>query len=66
MADARSAVDALELDLRGLERAGGDKGELNSLRGVRRKLDARLSKLDEGAARRPEGRRRQPQLACGE
>jgi hypothetical protein len=41
-------VDAFELDLRGLERAGADKAELTALRAVRRKLDARLSKLDEG------------------
>ncbi|MFT3923438.1 MAG: hypothetical protein QM778_12960 [Myxococcales bacterium] len=47
LTEARGAVDALELDLRGLERAGADKTELNALRGIRRKLDSRLSKLDE-------------------
>ncbi len=45
--DARAAVDALELDLRSLERAGANKAELSAIRGMRRKLDGRLSRLND-------------------
>jgi TolA-binding protein len=48
LADARGAVDALELDLRSLERAGAARQEIDALRALRRKLDGRLSKLDDG------------------
>ena len=58
VADARSAVDALELDLRGLERAGGDKARTRLA--ARHATQARCppQQARRGAARRPERRRR--------